>query len=128
LRRALARENRILYSENVRSANRFAALLAFAAAVALIHAAGRPRIACADEWELGRATYLSRCARCHGEDGSDTTYPEIRPLEGIGRRLTREQIRARLHSKAAGPKLVLIRGETFTAEEVEALISYVAEL
>ena len=71
---------------------------------------------------------MARCARCHGEDGSDTSYPEIRPLKGIGQRLNREEIRARLHSKAAGPKLVLIRGETFTAAEVEALISYVAEL
>jgi len=104
-------------------------LLAAAAVVgASTGAAQRPRIACADEWELGRATYMSRCAHCHGEDGSDTSYPEIRPLEGIGQRLNREEIRARLHSKAVGPKLVLIRGETFTAAEVEALISYVAEL
>lgn len=98
------------------------------AVAALQQARTGPRVACAAEWELGRATYLARCARCHGEDGGDTSYPEIRTLKGIGRRLSREEIRARLHAKGAGPELVLIRGETFTAAEVEALISYVAEL
>jgi len=113
----------------VRALSRVAVFLAAVLVLAVSFAAARrPRIACADEWELGRETYLSRCARCHGEDGSDTSYPDIRPLKGIGKRLTRDQIRARLHLKAVGPKLVLIRGETFTAAEVEALISYVAEL
>ena len=43
-------------------------------------------------WFDGMAIYRAQCARCHGDDGSDTTYPGIHPLTGIGNHHTEEQI------------------------------------
>lgn len=43
-------------------------------------------------WLDGMATYKSQCARCHGEDGRDTTYPGTKSLAGIGNRHTESEI------------------------------------
>ena len=81
-----------------------------------------------EEWEDGRAFFLNRCARCHGEDGADDTYPYISPLAGIGGRLTLTQIRAKLHPTMVGDNFILIRGEPFTARQFEALVTFIAGL
>lgn len=51
--------------------------------------------AAADQTNLlvsGRRVYNVHCARCHGPDGKDETYPFIARLDGIGRRMTPEEI------------------------------------
>jgi len=80
------------------------------------------------EWELGKDTFRNRCARCHGEDGKDTGYAYIRRLDGIGNRLSREQIREKLHPSVVGPDYITIRGQGFTARELEALVTFLAGL
>ncbi len=40
------------------------------------------------KWQTGRAIYSVHCARCHGDDGNETGYPDIKKLGGIGNRLT----------------------------------------
>ena len=81
-----------------------------------------------EEWEEGRTFFLNRCARCHGEDGADDSYPYIKPLAGMGRRLTRMQIRAKLHPAVAGPDYIMVRGDAFTARQFEALMTFIAGL
>lgn len=91
-------------------------------------ASGEGVAAFVKEWEDGRASFLNRCARCHGEDGADDAYPYISPLAGIGGRLTMTQIRARLHPAVVGDNYILIRGEPFTARQFEALVVFIAGL
>lgn len=43
-------------------------------------------------WRQGRRIYAAHCARCHGEDGTATGYPFIRRLDGIGKRMTLDEI------------------------------------
>lgn len=43
--------------------------------------------------EEGAATYRTYCARCHGEDGADTTsYPNVKSLVDVTQRFTPEQV------------------------------------
>ena len=50
-------------------------------------------------WAQGRDIYTSQCERCHGADGRDAQYPGIKPLAGIGKRLSRKEIIERtIHS------------------------------
>jgi len=44
------------------------------------------------QWFDGMAVYKAQCARCHGDDGADTSYPGIRVLSGIGNRHSEEEI------------------------------------
>ena len=76
----------------------------------------------AKKWRKGRGVYLAHCARCHGADGNETGYTNIKTLGGIGNRLNEEEIlRA---TQATG----LVDFSQLTSEEVEALIAYVAGL
>jgi cytochrome c553 len=43
-------------------------------------------------WRDGRASYEANCARCHGEDGRDESYPGAKSLGGIGTRHTVAEI------------------------------------
>lgn len=43
-------------------------------------------------WRDGEAIFKSQCARCHGEDGRDETYPGTKSLSGIGNRHSTERI------------------------------------
>jgi cytochrome c553 len=43
-------------------------------------------------WHEGKAIYDAQCARCHGADGADTSYPGTKPLAGIGRRMSEAEI------------------------------------
>ncbi len=85
-------------------------------------------VAFVKEWELGRASFLNRCARCHGEDGADTGSPYIRALTGIGNRMNAMPIRAKLFPTVVQPDYITARGEPFTAQELDALIVFVAGL
>jgi mono/diheme cytochrome c family protein len=42
-------------------------------------------------WELGRQTFQSSCARCHGLDGQDTSYSGIKTLGGISLRVPKSR-------------------------------------
>lgn len=46
----------------------------------------------AAELILGKRVYEVHCLRCHGADGKDETYPFIARLDGIGRRMSVEEI------------------------------------
>ena len=42
--------------------------------------------------ENGRRVYALHCARCHGPDGKDESYPFIARLDGIGKRMSPAEI------------------------------------
>ena len=78
-------------------------------------------------WQFGRIVFNAECARCHGEDGAMGTCEDVKPLVGIGRRLTEAQIRERLRMAPVNDQY-LIRSQFFTKEEVDSVIVYVAGL
>lgn len=80
------------------------------------------------EWADGKAIFENRCARCHGADGMDTGYPYIAQLGGIGSRLTKLQLRSKLHPTYAGPDHILVRGDPFTRKQFESLLVFLAGL
>ncbi len=41
---------------------------------------------------MGKRAFEVHCARCHGPDGKDETYPFIARLDGIGKRMTPAEI------------------------------------
>ena len=43
-------------------------------------------------WEEGKGIYEATCARCHGSDGANTGYAEIKTLNGIGNRMDEAEI------------------------------------
>lgn len=67
----------------------------------------------------GRGLYVSLCERCHGADGSETSYPNIVPLDGIDRRLDEEDV-----ASLSAPFV----GRTFEGEEARALFLYLSSL
>jgi peroxiredoxin len=73
-------------------------------------------------WQAGKATYDGSCARCHGGDGNKADYPFIKPLGGIGRRMTEEEI---LQATAATG---IVNLQAFSQQELKALAIYVAGL
>lgn len=78
-------------------------------------------------WQFGKTVFHATCARCHGDDGDLHICEDVKPLAGIGRRLTEAQIREKLRMAEVNDEFV-IRGEFFTRQEVEAVIAYVAGL
>jgi alkyl hydroperoxide reductase subunit AhpC len=83
---------------------------------------GAELIEFARAWKKGQAIYQGQCARCHGDDGNDTSYAQIRTLGGIGNRLAEEEL---LKATEATGIVDLSR---FTQEELRALMTYVAAL
>lgn len=43
-------------------------------------------------WEGGRLAFATHCGHCHGDDGTDTSYPNTKSLGGIVTRMTHEKI------------------------------------
>jgi cytochrome c553 len=76
----------------------------------------------------GEAGYAIACARCHGAGGGDRSYPHIKPLPGIGGRLSREEIYRRLNPVRLGPGEISIRSHIFRPAQAEALVLYIAGL
>jgi mono/diheme cytochrome c family protein len=81
-----------------------------------------------DQWRLGRDVFLSACARCHGDDGSLEICGDVKPLTGIGNRLTPAQVYERLRPGDLGRGQVLIRGRFHQRREVEAVVVFVRGL
>lgn len=73
-------------------------------------------------WIDGKAVYDAQCARCHGADGSETTYPEIKSLLGIGNRLSESEILRRTSLTGA------VDMSGWTERQSQALAVYVAGL
>ena len=78
-------------------------------------------------WQFGKTVFNAECARCHGEDGDSHLCEDVKPLLGIGRRLTEAQIKEKLRMAPINDQY-LIRGQFYTKEEVEAVIVYVGGL
>ncbi|MGC8759895.1 MAG: c-type cytochrome [Bryobacteraceae bacterium] len=81
-----------------------------------------------DEWRLGRDVFLTSCARCHGDDGSLEICGDVKPLTGIGNRMTPAQVYQRLRVGELGETDVLIRGRFYKRREVEAVVVFVRGL
>jgi mono/diheme cytochrome c family protein len=73
-----------------------------------------------EEPAVGKRIYDFHCARCHGPDGKDDSYPFIVTLDGIGDRYTLDRILE--ETWATG----FVSPHQFTPEEQRALAKYVA--
>ncbi len=82
----------------------------------------------AGQWRLGREVFLSACARCHGDDGSLEICGDVKPLTGIGNRLTPAQIYERMRVGELGHDDVLVRGRFHKRKEIEAVVVFVRGL
>ena len=76
-------------------------------------------------WQSGKAYFVAYCARCHGEDGSETLCVD-KPLTGVGQRLSPEQIFQSLRIAEANDLEVYIRGEMIKRSQLDAIIVYVS--
>ena len=76
----------------------------------------------------GQISYGVACVRCHGEDGNGEHYAFVKPLGGIGKRLSPKEIRERLRPREIAPDKTSIRGHFFTRKDLDELIAYVATL
>ncbi len=81
-----------------------------------------------EQWRLGREVFLASCARCHGDDGSLEICGDVKPLTGIGNRLTPAQVYERLRAGELSDVDVLIRGRFHKRREVEAVVVFVRGL
>lgn len=81
-----------------------------------------------DQWRLGREVFLTACARCHGDDGSLQVCGDVKPLTGIGNRLTPAQVYDRLRVGELSQHEVLVRGRFHKREEIEAVVVFVRGL
>lgn len=80
------------------------------------------------QWRLGREVFLAACSRCHGDDGLLDIRDDVKPLAGIGNRLSPAQVYERLRVGELGPTDVLIRGRFHKRQEVEAVVVFVRGL
>ncbi len=78
--------------------------------------------------EIGRQAFESTCSRCHGTDGKLAEYQYIKTLHGLGKRLTKAEIRERLRAVRLSSGQYLCRGTVFSREQLDALVKYVARL
>jgi hypothetical protein len=81
-----------------------------------------------DQWRFGRGVFLSACARCHGDDGSLEVCGDVKPLTGIGNRLTPAQVYERLRVGELSQHEVLVRGRFHKRPEIEAVVVFVRGL
>lgn len=81
-----------------------------------------------DQWRLGRDVFLSACARCHGDDGALEICGDVKPLTGIGNRLSPAQVYERLRVGELGGDNVLVRGRFHKRREIEAVVVFVRGL
>ena len=100
----------------------FCASCAHDARTAPAHAPAEARAASESELRTGKRVYDLHCARCHGRDGKEDTYPFIATLDGIGKRMSLEEILEA--TWATG----FVSERQFTDEEKRGLAVYVAAL
>jgi cytochrome c553 len=81
-----------------------------------------------ETWQSGKTIYDATCARCHGPDGDSTLCEGIKPLVGIGQRLTEAQIRDRMRPGELSSDQVLIRDQILSRQELQAVIAYISGL
>ena len=43
-------------------------------------------------WESGRQIFITQCGHCHGDDGADTSYPGVKTMAGISKRMSAARI------------------------------------
>lgn len=79
-------------------------------------------------WQEGKGIFETSCARCHGADGALDICQDVKPLVGIGNRLTAAEIRERLRIGELNDREVLVRGQFFKRHEVDAVIAYISGL
>jgi len=89
---------------------------------------GSELVAFVQLWQSGRTVFNATCARCHGEDGDLHTCEDVKPLVGIGRRLTETEIREKLRIGEMNHRDLMIRGQIYNRSEIDAVIAYVAGL
>ena len=75
-----------------------------------------------EELASGKLIYNTHCARCHGADVKDDTYPFILTLDGLGKRYTLEQILE--ETWATG----FVAPQQFSDEEQRAMAKFIATL
>jgi mono/diheme cytochrome c family protein len=46
----------------------------------------------AADWQAGRYSFITNCGHCHGDDGSDMSYPNVKTMAGISIRMKPDQI------------------------------------
>lgn len=85
-------------------------------------------VAFLEEWELGKKSFESSCATCHGKDGRDTTQYGVKSLAGVGNRLPREQLRHTLNATMIAPGRYSIRCFHYSERELRALVTFVSGL
>lgn len=73
-------------------------------------------------WQGGRQIYDAQCARCHGLDGTDNNYPNIKSLAGIGNRASESKIIEMTELTGA------VDLHALSAKDRQALAAYVAGL
>jgi cytochrome c553 len=79
-------------------------------------------------YEAGKLGFESACVRCHGDDGDDDGYPNIKKLRGIGNRQTQSEITEHLHPLTLSPDQISVRTFIFTRTNLDALVLYVLGL
>jgi hypothetical protein len=79
-------------------------------------------------WRDGQETFEAFCVRCHGQDGTLNLCEGVKPLAGIGGRLTPEEIRTRMRIGELNQDEVLIRDQFIKRRDVDALIVYICGL
>lgn len=57
----------------------------------------------ADLLKRGQTLYAAHCARCHGDDGSDTSYPNIKPIADVTRRMSPREVIEKSKGFVAAP-------------------------
>jgi thiosulfate/3-mercaptopyruvate sulfurtransferase len=94
--------------------HRMCSLLSLAALVASAAGANAQ-----DPVRHGKTLYTTHCLRCHGEDGTDLSYPGIKSLAGVTRRMSGEEVLTRSTAFA---------GVQFQGETGAALVAFLATL
>lgn len=80
------------------------------------------------QWREGREAFFASCARCHEDDGSLESCEDVKPLVGIGNRLTPAQVYERLRAGKLSETDVLIGSRFYKRKEVEELVVFVRGL
>jgi hypothetical protein len=73
----------------------------------------------AADWEAGRLSFSTNCGHCHGDDGSDTSYPNVKTMAGIFTRMKPDQI------LEGGQTFGAVDTASWTASLKEAVLLYI---